>query len=62
MNLSDKTHDVNKLSNHARSRRVPTTTEHSYQETSVQLPIPVRVTERSNDKATRDWQEGTTLK
>jgi len=60
--VSDKTHDVDKLSNRASSRRVPTTREHSSRETSVQFPIPVRVTEQSDDMPTGDWQEGVTLK
>ncbi|KAH3803442.1 hypothetical protein DPMN_131703 [Dreissena polymorpha] len=56
--VSDKTHKVEKLSNRAFSLRVPTTTKHSSQ----QLPIPVRVTERSDDIPTGEWQEGVTLK
>ncbi|KAH3846120.1 hypothetical protein DPMN_088415 [Dreissena polymorpha] len=59
--VSDKTLDVVKPSNRACSRRVPTTTEHTSQVTSV-LPIPVRVTERSDDIPTGEWLEGVTLK
>ncbi|KAH3853711.1 hypothetical protein DPMN_096243 [Dreissena polymorpha] len=53
--VSDKTHEVEKLSNRACSSRILTTTCHSLQETQVQLPIPVRVTERSDNIPTRDW-------
>ncbi|KAH3824717.1 hypothetical protein DPMN_126570 [Dreissena polymorpha] len=56
--VTDITLDVVKPSNRACSCRVHTTTEDTSQVTSMQLPTPVRVTERSDDIPTGEWQEG----